>query len=716
MPLHAERLSVAKRTRKTLVRAARTTTTVDSLVDEELAREQVVVERVAVGRVVDAVPPVRQEGDVTIMPVVEEELVVVRRLVLKEEVHLRRVRTTARTSETVTLREQNVASPARARRLTPAAQAVPDTPTLEGHAMTDETIVAVYDTAAHAEAAVAGLKRPACRQTPSACMPARQHVDQATTTGAPVREQGFWASLFGGEPDHDTAVYDRSLAGGSTVVSVKAPEAHIAKVMEILESHHPIDIDERATSYGLTQTTTTRQPLAAPMPCRYAGAARRQLAPAMRTLQLSEESLAVGKRVVNRGGTRIRRFVVETPVEESVTLHSEKVVLERHPVTDGRPCSDSFSEKTIEMTESAEEAVVSKTARVYEEVGLRKEATDRVETVRDTVRKEEVEVEQVPGTATTTTDDKRHDRTRARRRSERLGPGAHAPGLLLENTMSRPLYNEPPRARPGDRDHDHDDAGGSHVHRRISWGAIFGGVILVVAVQLLLSLLGAGIGLDTVNTNAGTTPDASSLGIGAGAWWIISSIIALAFGGYAAAWLAGIELRWDGVLHGLITWGIASLLTVYLLSSAIGGIIGGSASALGGIASAAGSGIKDAAQPVAQAAGVTPDMLQQQAQAYLKPANPDPATMSPQDAQKEVVTNLATYAKGGPDARRPRRASSRSWRRSSISRPTRRPSSSTMPRPSCSRPRHKRCRPPRTRPTPPRRPRPTRRSPPSRTC
>ena len=62
-----------------------------------------------------------------------------------------------------------------------------------------------------------------------------------------------------------------------------------------------------------------------------------------------------------------------------------------------------FGEKTIEMTESGEEAVVSKTARVYEEVGLRKDATDRTETIRDTVRKEEVDVEQIPGTATTTT-------------------------------------------------------------------------------------------------------------------------------------------------------------------------------------------------------------------------------------------------------------------------------------------------------------------------
>src|SRR5580692_1411737 len=87
--------------------------------------------------------------------------------------------------------------------------------------------------------------------------------------------------------------------------------------------------------------------------------------------------------------------------------------------------------------------------------------------------------------------------------------------------------------------------GGTHVHRRISWAAIFGGVILVVVVQLLLSTLGAGIGLGTVNTNLGSTPTASSLGIGAGVWWVISSCIALGLGGYIAAWLAGIEIRLD---------------------------------------------------------------------------------------------------------------------------------------------------------------------------
>jgi hypothetical protein len=192
--------------------------------------------------------------------------------------------------------------------------------------------------------------------------------------------------------------------------------------------------------------------------------------------------------------------------------------------------------------------------------------------------------------------------------------------------------------------------GGAHIHRRISWAAIFGGVILVVAVQLLLSLLGAGVGLGTVNTNAGSTPDAGTLGIGAGLWWIISSCVAIGVGGFVAAWLAGVEIRFDGVLHGLVTWGIATLLTLWLLTSAIGGIIGGGFSALGSVASSAGSSVSDAAKPLVQAAGVSPDMIQQQAQAYLQPTNPDPATMNPQDAQKAIATNLATYAGGGTDA------------------------------------------------------------------
>jgi uncharacterized protein (TIGR02271 family) len=227
----------------------------------------------------------------------------------------------------------------------------------------------------------------------------------STTSAAPVREKGFWASLFGGEPEyeHDTAVYDRSLEAGGTVVTVKAPEQQIAHVMDILERHHPIDIDERTASYGLGTTgttTTTTAATAGP------GVAKGTVMPASgeEALSLSEEQLTVGKRLVNRGTTRIRRFVVETPVEEAVTLRSEQVSIERRPVAAGTKVADAdFTDQTIEVTETQEEAVVAKTAHVREEVVINKAATDRVETVRDTVRREDVEITR-DGQATSTTD------------------------------------------------------------------------------------------------------------------------------------------------------------------------------------------------------------------------------------------------------------------------------------------------------------------------
>ena len=109
LALHKEDVAVSKRIRKTLVKVARTTTTRDVVVEEDLRHEQIVVERLAIGRVVEAVPPIRQDGDVTILSVVEEIVVTERRLVLKEEVHLRRVRRTEHHVETIKVREQGVA-------------------------------------------------------------------------------------------------------------------------------------------------------------------------------------------------------------------------------------------------------------------------------------------------------------------------------------------------------------------------------------------------------------------------------------------------------------------------------------------------------------------------------------------------------------------------------------------------------------------------------
>ncbi|HEX8893318.1 MAG TPA: DUF2382 domain-containing protein, partial [Terriglobales bacterium] len=101
-------------------------------------------------------------------------------------------------------------------------------------------------------------------------------------------------------------------------------------------------------------------------------------------------------RVFETGTTRIRRFVTERPVEAQVSLHEEHAEVVRKAITDPSYVADiDWSDRAYEVTETAEQAVVSKTARVVEEVSLRKTGTDRVETVKDTVRRQQVEVEKV---------------------------------------------------------------------------------------------------------------------------------------------------------------------------------------------------------------------------------------------------------------------------------------------------------------------------------
>ena len=113
-------------------------------------------------------------------------------------------------------------------------------------------------------------------------------------------------------------------------------------------------------------------------------------------IPIVEEELAVGKRQVETGATRIHTGVIETPVEQAVSLHEEHVTVQRQRVD--QPVSDlgtAFKEQSFEVTETAEVPVVAKQARVVEEVVIGKTATDRVETVRDTVRRTDVEVEEL---------------------------------------------------------------------------------------------------------------------------------------------------------------------------------------------------------------------------------------------------------------------------------------------------------------------------------
>jgi uncharacterized protein (TIGR02271 family) len=113
-------------------------------------------------------------------------------------------------------------------------------------------------------------------------------------------------------------------------------------------------------------------------------------------IPLGEEVLEVGKRTENRGTARIHRYVVETPVERQVTLQSERVVVERRRPASDEVTGEVLTEVTVEVVETAEVPVVEKRARLREEVVVRTERTQQVETVRETVRRDEVEIRQ-PG-------------------------------------------------------------------------------------------------------------------------------------------------------------------------------------------------------------------------------------------------------------------------------------------------------------------------------
>ena len=122
------------------------------------------------------------------------------------------------------------------------------------------------------------------------------------------------------------------------------------------------------------------------------------------SVPIVEEQVNVGKREVEGGGVRVTTGVEERPVEEQVNLRDETVRVERRPVD--RPASDAdfgaVQEGTYEVRERDEVPMVQKQARVVEEVAINKQADERTETIRDTARRTDVDVEQIPGETRTT--------------------------------------------------------------------------------------------------------------------------------------------------------------------------------------------------------------------------------------------------------------------------------------------------------------------------
>ncbi len=250
--------------------------------------------------------------------------------------------------------------------------------------------------------------------------------DEGSSTTGDDRVERYL--LNNGVPHDDARAYAEGVRRGHALVAVRCDDDEVDEVVSILDNDDVVDIDERQESWrsegwtgsgaGLTGAGMTGSADSATTATGMMGGGSLQgrdtsmlgqdnLHSQSRGTQsgdevipVAEEELHVGKRQVNRGRVRIRSHVIERPVEEQVSLREEHVEVERRPVEGSTmragtmgDTGDIFQERTIEMEERGEEAVVSKEARVVEEVVVRKDANQRTETITDTVRKTEVEVD-----------------------------------------------------------------------------------------------------------------------------------------------------------------------------------------------------------------------------------------------------------------------------------------------------------------------------------
>jgi uncharacterized protein (TIGR02271 family) len=286
-----------------------------------------------------------------------------------------------------------------------------------------QTVVGLFDTSAEAQQAVETLTSRGFT---------RANIDVSNTgSGSGLTSSSsshdsshegsgignFFKSLFSDDDDH--AKYTSVAQRSGSIVTVHAQSADEAEdAADILDDCGAVNVDERAASYGYTGTGTTGMGGTGTSDFTTGTAATglgltgttgtsdftdNTTTGGSQKIPIIEENLEVGKREVVRGGVRVRSRIVERPVEESLRLREESVRVERNPVNRTATSADlaNFEGTQIEMTESAEVPVVSKEARVVEEVSLGKEVTERTETISDTVRKTEVDVDNIEGTSTT---------------------------------------------------------------------------------------------------------------------------------------------------------------------------------------------------------------------------------------------------------------------------------------------------------------------------
>jgi stress response protein YsnF len=293
-----------------------------------------------------------------------------------------------------------------------------------------KTLVALYDTFTDAEQVVQELMADGFERNDIHM--ALDHTKGRATPPASVE----WDSAYEGANLTDTLAdlgvpydeahsYAEGVRRGGALVVVESSDGRADRGMEMLRRMHPVNIHERtaqwrqggwtgydanaitSTPTSSTVTTTRRAQEQARSTARVAdkGATTRRVEGQEEiAIPVVEEDISIGKREVERGHVRVFSRVTERPVEESVRLREEKVTVERRPVD--RPATDAdfaaAEKEVLEITETAEEPVVSKRARVVEEVVVQKEVTERTETVRGTERHTDVDVQRGPETATAT--------------------------------------------------------------------------------------------------------------------------------------------------------------------------------------------------------------------------------------------------------------------------------------------------------------------------
>jgi len=258
----------------------------------------------------------------------------------------------------------------------------------------------------------------------------------ATTTGATLgstHEEGvgasikhFFENLFGTNQDEHATRYSNAVTGGQHVLTLTTDsEPEVERAADLIERFGPIDIDERhdlagnaaslgagayqpatspSASAGSMQSGTQAGNLSGNVAGSRTDSLQREATVAQTgkaAIPVVREEVQVGKRLVERGGVRVFSRVVETPVNETVNLREEHVSVERRPADQPINPADAtaFKDKTIELRETAEEAVVQKSARVVEEVVVGKEVSQRQQQIKDTVRHTEVDVQPLKGAA-----------------------------------------------------------------------------------------------------------------------------------------------------------------------------------------------------------------------------------------------------------------------------------------------------------------------------